>query len=329
MGQKVNPLGFRLGVSQKHISHWFVDNSNYSQLVVEDQFIRNFFVEKFPDIASIHIKRDLNKIEIEIFSANTRTLLIEYDPTSNKSKAFANIGQSTKNYVAPSKDNESQFSEKKDALEGPGRNIQGGTKNASTPANSLCDQLLKKLTIYRYTSFLKRKLQSKNRTDTSKLVSSKVTGQNTFGEKKDSFTPSNVQEEKTTRPVFDPQVELGVVKKPIEISLLLTKVENPNTSAACIAEFIVEQLEKRVPFRRVIKRAIQKAEEADVQGIKVQISGRLNGAEIARSERIHKGQVPLHTLRAKIEYNSRTAKTIYGLLGVKVWVFHGFANLND
>ncbi|RYX87891.1 30S ribosomal protein S3 [bacterium] len=124
-------------------------------------------------------------------------------------------------------------------------------------------------------------------------------------------------------------MELNTTKKQVEIALLLTKVENPNRSAACLAEFIVEQLEKRVPFRRVLKRSIQKAEEASVEGIKVQISGRLNGAEIARSERIHKGQVPLHTLRAKIEYNSRTAKTIYGLLGVKVWVFNGFADSNE
>ena len=105
------------------------------------------------------------------------------------------------------------------------------------------------------------------------------------------------------------------------ISIGIIKLSDPDTSAACLAESIVEQLEKRIPFRRAMKQAVSRAQNASVKGIKVQISGRLNGAEIARSEWILKGRVPLHTLRAKVQYDSRTARTIYGLLGVKVWVF--------
>ena len=301
MGQKVNPLGFRLGVSQKHISHWFIDNNQYSQLVVEDQFIRNFFSKKFPGIAEIKIQRDLNRIVIEILSANTRDLLME----GGKMKAKATL--------LPSKTGSNH-------VEGADSSGSQSLNSGSSSIDSLCNQLLKELTIYRNTRSPKKTLQEKRRfrsnTSSTSLTSS-TKGQTALQANSD---PSDLTE-------FNPETESGSTEKPVEVELFLTKVENPNTSAACLAEFIVEQLEKRVPFRRVLKRSIQKAEEASVEGIKVQISGRLNGAEIARSERIHKGQVPLHTLRAKIEYNSRTAKTIYGLLGVKVWVFNGFADL--
>ncbi len=302
MGQKVNPLGFRLGVSQKHISHWFIDNNHYSQLVVEDQFIRNFFSKKFTGIASINIKRDLNKIEIEIFSTNTRDLLTGASKSSTKSSSLSHGGPSGS---SPS------------SGRGEARSVSHGTSNSVQGVDNLCDQLLKELTTYRNTQFLKETFQNKKK---RALLSNQ--GNSFTEDTENGVTPSDL----TT---FGPKMELNTTKKQVEIALLLTKVENPNRSAACLAEFIVEQLEKRVPFRRVLKRSIQKAEEASVEGIKVQISGRLNGAEIARSERIHKGQVPLHTLRAKIEYNSRTAKTIYGLLGVKVWVFNGFADSNE
>ena len=322
MGQKVNPLGFRLGVSQKHISHWFIENHNYSQLVVEDTFIRNFFSKKFPGIASINIKRDLNRIVIEILSANTRDLLMEGGKMTAKATLLP---------LPERNSGEGPRSDKGETNRAGGSRSSGAQSAANPgayPIDSLCDQLLKELTIYRNARSPKNKL-NKLKSLRSEAVQHK-SNRDTFSEpisgykaKDLSSTNSNISSE------FNPQIESGITAKPVEVELFLTKVENPNTSAACLAEFIVEQLEKRVPFRRVLKRSIQKAEEASVEGIKVQISGRLNGAEIARSERIHKGQVPLHTLRAKIEYNSRTAKTIYGLLGVKVWVFNGFADLNE
>ena len=90
-----------------------------------------------------------------------------------------------------------------------------------------------------------------------------------------------------------------------------------------IAEYIAQQLERRVSFRRVVRQSIQRAQRAGVQGIKIQVGGRLNGAEIARTEWTREGRVPLHTLRADIDYSCCTAKTIYGILGIKVWVFKG------
>lgn len=100
----------------------------------------------------------------------------------------------------------------------------------------------------------------------------------------------------------------------------MTRVD---AEAALIAEYIAQQLERRVSFRRVVRQAIQRAQKAGVEGIKIQVSGRLNGAEIARPEWTREGRVPLHTLRADIDYAYCTASTIYGTLGIKVWVFKG------
>nr|BDA97776.1 ribosomal protein S3 [Rhodomonas sp. NIES-698] len=110
-------------------------------------------------------------------------------------------------------------------------------------------------------------------------------------------------------------------KKQIRINV--TELKNIDADANLIAEFIAQQLEKRVAFRRATRQAIQKAQRANVQGIKVQVSGRLNGAEIARSEWVREGRVPLQTLRADIDYATKEADTTYGKLGVKVWVFNG------
>ena len=90
-----------------------------------------------------------------------------------------------------------------------------------------------------------------------------------------------------------------------------------------MAEFVSQQLETRVPFRRAVKKALQLAKRAGVQGIKIQVSGRLNGAEMARSEWVREGRVPLQTLRFPIDYCSYQAHTTYGILGIKVWVFRG------
>ena len=108
-----------------------------------------------------------------------------------------------------------------------------------------------------------------------------------------------------------------------QIRINVVEVTRVDADAELIAEYIVQQLERRVSFRRVVRQAIQRAQRAEVEGIKIQVSGRLNGAEIARTEWTREGRVPLHTLRANIDYSYRTAKTIYGILGVKVWIFKG------
>lgn len=101
------------------------------------------------------------------------------------------------------------------------------------------------------------------------------------------------------------------------------EVKVPNKSAQLVAENIATSIEKRVAYKRAVQQAIQRAEKAGVKGIKVMVSGRLNGAEIARSEWTLSGRVPLHTLRADIDYATATANTTYGSLGIKVWRFNG------
>ena len=105
------------------------------------------------------------------------------------------------------------------------------------------------------------------------------------------------------------------------ISLQIIQVNQPATDARLVARKVAEQLEKRVAFRRVMKQSVQAAREAGIDGIKIQIAGRLNGAEIARTEWIREGRVPLHTLQADIDYCALGAQTIYGTLGIKVWLF--------
>nr|YP_010337185.1 ribosomal protein S3 [Pseudoerythrocladia kornmannii]UNJ16770.1 ribosomal protein S3 [Pseudoerythrocladia kornmannii] len=114
-----------------------------------------------------------------------------------------------------------------------------------------------------------------------------------------------------------------LLSKNKRIRLNIIEVTNPDTEAALLCEFITQQLEKRVAYRRAVRQVIQKAQKANVKGIKIQVSGRLNGAEIARSEWVREGRVPLQTLRADIDYSYKTAQTTYGILGVKVWLFKG------
>lgn len=117
------------------------------------------------------------------------------------------------------------------------------------------------------------------------------------------------------------QKVLGNTGRQIRVNVV--EVQRVDADASLIAEYVQQQLERRVSFRRVVRQAIQRAQRAGVQGIKIQVSGRLNGAEIARTEYTREGKVPLHTLRADIDYHYRTAQTIYGILGIKVWVFKG------
>ena len=107
------------------------------------------------------------------------------------------------------------------------------------------------------------------------------------------------------------------------IHLNIKEIKKPELDAKLVASSITQQLERRVLFRRAMKRAVTNTMRLGAEGIKVKISGRLNGAEIARSEWYQEGRVPLHTLRADIDYSVAEAKTTYGIIGVKVWIFRG------
>ena len=108
-----------------------------------------------------------------------------------------------------------------------------------------------------------------------------------------------------------------------KIQVKVQEVKNPNRDGQLVAESIATAIEKRVAYKRAVSQAIQRAENSGVKGIKIAVSGRLNGAEIARSEWTLSGRVPLHTLRADVDYATATAFTTYGALGIKVWIFNG------
>ena len=112
-------------------------------------------------------------------------------------------------------------------------------------------------------------------------------------------------------------------KMGVPVHINIEEIRKPDLDAQLVADNVAQQLERRVMFRRAMKRVMQNAMRQGAEGIKVQVSGRLGGAEIARSERYHEGRVPLHTLRADIDYATSEALTTYGIIGVKVWIFKG------
>ena len=114
-----------------------------------------------------------------------------------------------------------------------------------------------------------------------------------------------------------------------EVSLNIVEVRKPEIDAKLVAESIAQQLERRVAFRRAMKRAVQSAMRLGALGVRINCAGRLGGAEIARTEWYREGRVPLHTLRAEVDYGEATAHTTYGACGIKVWVFKGEVLVQD
>nr|WOA02330.1 ribosomal protein S3 [Gloiopeltis furcata] len=207
MGQKIHPLGFRIGITKKHKSTWYSNMQAYPNFLKEDYLIRLHIEKKLynASIGLVDIYRKVDQIEINIHTARPGIILGKM---------------------------------------GSGIDI-------------LRQELNKKLKAGR-------------------------------------------------------QIRINVIE-----------ITEPDTHASLIAEFITQQLEKRIAFRRAVRQGLQRAQKANIKGIKVQVAGRLNGAEIARSEWVREGRVPLQTLRADIDYSYKTAQTIYGILGVKVWLFKG------
>ncbi len=113
----------------------------------------------------------------------------------------------------------------------------------------------------------------------------------------------------------------ALIGKPVNVNIM--EVKNPDANAQLVAESIAAQLEKRISFRRAMKQAMGRAMKAGAKGIKLMCSGRLGGAEIARTEGYHEGSIPLQTMRADIEYGFAEAHTTYGRIGIKVWIYKG------
>jgi small subunit ribosomal protein S3 len=119
------------------------------------------------------------------------------------------------------------------------------------------------------------------------------------------------------------RIQLGKIAKDKKVHINISEIKQADLDGILVAESIAQQLERRVSFRRALKQAIQRSMRAGAKGIKTAVSGRLGGAEIARSEGYSEGTVPLHTLRADIDYGTAEAHTTYGRIGVKVWIYRG------
>ncbi len=205
MGQKINPIGFRLGVNRTWDSRWFADGPTYSRLLHQDLKLRTWLKERLQaaGVSRIIIERPHKKCRVTIYAARPGVVI--------------------------------------------------GKKGAD----------IEKL---------------------RKDISARTEG---------------------------------------EVHLNIVEVRKPELDAALVGESIAQQLERRVSFRRAMKRAVQNAMRMGALGIRVNVSGRLGGAEIARTEWYREGRVPLHTLRADIDYALSEAETPYGIIGVKVWIFKG------
>ena len=205
MGQKVNPIGIRLGISRDHNSVWFAEKDKYREILFNDFQVREFLKKELDNafVSKIHIERPAQSAKVTIHTARPGMI----------------IGKR-------------------------GEDI---------------DRLREKLT------------QIMN----------------------------------------------------VPVSLNIQEIRKPDLDAQLVAANIALQLEKRAMFRRVMKRAAQNTMRQGALGVKIKVSGRLGGAEIARSEWHKEGRVPLHTLRADVDYGLAEAKTTYGIIGVKVWIFRG------
>jgi small subunit ribosomal protein S3 len=206
MGQKVNPYGFRLGITTERKSRWFADRQEYADYVIEDSKIRDRIMTDLPHaaISRIEVERTRDRVRVDVHTARPGIVI--------------------------------------------GRR------------GSEADRLRGEL--------------------------AKITGNN-------------------------------------RVQLNIQEIKDPELDAALIAQGVADQLANRIAFRRAMKRAVQNAQKAGVLGIRVQCSGRLGGSEMSRTEWYREGRVPLHTLRADIDYGFREAKTTAGRIGVKVWLYKG------
>jgi small subunit ribosomal protein S3 len=273
MGQKIHPLGFRLGTTQKHRSQWFAKPKEYSNYIQEDQLIRDFIAQQLSGVGSAKP------------AATAKASPKGSGATKGKTSFTGGDAGLSKTLLSRRADRlliEVHVAQPK---------IVTGEAGAR----------LKELTAGI------QKIQESQASYRAKLAY------------RSSILAAMENVEQLNAVEGTPSA--SPVAPPLTVSLHVVQIAQPATDATLLAQKVAQQLEKRVAFRRIMKQTIQQAREAGVEGIKIQISGRLNGAEIARREWAREGRVPLHTLRADIDYCAYPAQTIYGLLGIKIWIY--------
>ena len=289
MGQKVHPLGFRLGITQEHKGQWFEEMKTYPNSVYQDFVLRNCLLNNFKnaDITSIDIERSFNQVTMKVTAARSRLLISNIKQITNYLNALLKLMIKNPLISATALVN---------------TNITDGSSITLNKWNSK---------IAHHEHLLRRRnLTYSNLNASHESVGSKESS--TTQENTDLSVAEHEQKEDKNN-FYEPRLTLLIGS---------SSQETISNSAFLTAKTIQEQLEKRVPFRRAVKVALRRG--TTPKGIKIQVSGRLNGAEIARSEWIRQGRVPLHTLRAQVDYCSHEAKTQYGILGIKVWIFQGY-----
>ena len=291
MGQKVHPLGFRLGITQEHKGQWFEEMKTYPNSVYQDFVLRNCLLNNFKnaDITSIDIERNFNQITVKVTAARSRLLISNIKQITNYLNALLKL-----------------------MIKNP---LISATALANTNITNGSSVILNKWNskIAHNEHLLRRIKGNKSKKDSSPQASTSDSAQEISYEGASGEGRPEVATPENDLPFGEPRLTLLIGS---------SSQESISNSAFLTAKTIQEQLEKRVPFRRAVKVALRRG--TTPKGIKIQISGRLNGAEIARSEWIRQGRVPLHTLRAQVDYCNHQAKTQYGILGIKVWIFQGY-----
>ena len=310
MGQKIRPTGFRTGIMVDWLSHWYANKQDFSDLLVEDTKIRKFVKKRYggSGISKIRIQRTREKVTVFIHSARVGMII---------GKKGQEVDKLTK-----------------DLEDLTGRHIEVKTMEVNRPevdpqlvAEDIAEQLQKRASFRRT---MKRAIDTTMEAG-AKGVRIQMAGR--LGGAEMARTESSMAGS-IPLSTLRAKVEFGFaeaktaqghigIKVWINNGDYLDAEETPEVDAQLVAEDIAEQLQKRASFRRTLKRAIDTTMEAGAKGVRIQLSGRLGGAEMARTESNMAGSIPLSTLRARIDYGFAEAKTAQGHIGIKVWINNG------
>ena len=376
MGQKVTPIGFRLGITYKSQSQWFVDPRSgfmkkiYPPLILEDKFIRDFITQKFPRtaIAQILIFRTLDYIKIEIHTAQAKK--ISYQPTAfssqkTLSKESRSDQNSTVNNSTEKNSAEHKVNREKSMMGQSEHNENIKNNSSSSNLKNLQQDLqiallkykktLQVFSTWKHDSYVMQSNKTGNQkyeNQTQELPklwsyetesspnetkgfdnllsrdSISLSTESTNVSTTDQKLEMQIKEESATRADakdnYDTELSFLEEKNKVTqpIGIIVKQVNQPFQYASIFAKYLVSQLERREnSVKQALNRSLKLIQNYNIQGIKIKVSGRLNGVDMAEQENILKGRIPLSTIDANIDYYQDTAQTLYGTLGVKVFIF--------
>jgi ribosomal protein S3 len=316
MGQKTHPLGFRLGITQNHLSEWYAAQQ-YAQFIHEDHLIRMFIFKELTGASQRVLTSPKTKVNTDSGSAKPSKAAIAQDgPTADMTKRSE--GQSKATASSGNVNGDAGLSKTLIYRYGDRIKVEVhvaqpkiATGEGGLRLKELTQGLSNVVTAIRKSAYLGQGYKMYRRLTPTKPGNDQAPGYNAGLEGSDHSNSDALIPDGHT---------ISLTKTTADVSLNVIQIIDPRIDVNILAQRIAQQLERRIAYRRVMKQSIKDASEAGVEGIKIEISGRLNGAEIARSETIKNGTLPLHTLRARIDYCSHRAETIYGTLGIKVWI---------